>query len=132
MWKNELFDKMICELDSCSAKNVFLGRIKTPNDDHDHTVRVFTRLVLQGQVKSAVCWLSKRSSGGKVLLPNDILDASGKSVMDVLKEKAQDADVNAFINCEEWVLPLLVNVDITAGHIEQHFLLKFGSCSEIL
>ena len=108
---------------------------------------------LRGQLRSAVRWLTERDSGGSVLLPSTVIDPSGKSVLDVLKEKHPDPSPSvkeAFLVCEE--LPPLMDIDVTGAHIckvarkiqggagpgsttasqWQDFLLRFGSSSKKL
>ena len=51
--------------------------------------------------------------------PTSVVNPSGKTVFDVLKEKHPESrcvNENAFINCEE--LPSFMDVDVTGGHVE--------------
>ena len=45
--------------------------------DAAHLTSVFTRLMFQGKVRSAVCWLSKYGKGS-VLQPTDIVEVKGE------------------------------------------------------
>jgi len=56
-------------------------------------IRAFTKLMLQGNVRAAVRWITERSGGG-VLMPSDLTEVShpnGKkssmTVFDVLRTK---------------------------------------------
>ena len=44
-------------------------------------------MMLREQTRSAKGWLTDRAQEGAVLDPNATVDASGKTVLDVLKEK---------------------------------------------
>ena len=95
----------------------------------------------------------ERDQDGGALDPNATVGASGKTVLDVLKEKhplPREVHENAFLPCDE--LPILTCVDITGAHLEnaarqikggagpggttaqnwQDFLLWHGSRSEQL
>ena len=81
-------------------------------------VRYFTHLVLRGQVRSAVRWLTERCSNRGVLLPSSVVDDSCKTALDVLKAKHPDPGLSheeSFLDCE--VLPVLSDVDITSAHV---------------
>ena len=56
-------------------------------DREDHTVAVFTRLMLHDQVRSAVRFITDRVSGGVVLANDSPSGVPGKSVADILREK---------------------------------------------
>ena len=61
----------------------------------------------------------ERGQDGGVLDPNATVDASGKTMLDVLKEKhlqPREAQESVFLPCDE--LPLLTCVDITGAHLE--------------
>ena len=49
-------------------------------DGDDHTVAVFTHLMLRGQVYSAVCFITDRVSGAGVLACNSSSGVPGKSI----------------------------------------------------
>ena len=88
--------------------------------DEKHTIEVFTRLMLRGQVNSVVRWMTGRASSGGVLNPSSQIDTTGKTVLDVLKEKypkPAHAREEAFLQCDE--LPLSMDVDVTGGHVEK-------------
>ena len=92
-------------------------------NDSSHVVRVFTRLMLKGNVRAAVRWVSKKARG--VLKPTDLLDvkkSNGESVkmtvFEVLQQKHPDPVIPpklALLPCAE--LPKLEEVEITGGHV---------------
>ena len=82
-WRSEKFDSLLCETERCSGKR-YTPRFTV---NKDHVSQVFTRLMLRGQVRSAVRFITDRLSGGGVLSPQDASGVDGKSVLDVLQEK---------------------------------------------
>jgi len=77
----------------------------------DHLVRVFTKLMLQGSVRSAVLWITERA--GRGLLSPD------KSVVRALQSKHPEPSIppcDAIPSCEQ--LPYLENLEITAAHVQ--------------
>ena len=114
MWKSNNIEALLCEAERCAAQ--YRGRQPRMNDDH--VARVFTRLMLWGRVREAVCFVTDQASGG-VLQPNDIDTKLGKCVLDVLREKHPPPGVanhDVFLTCSK--LPLLIDVDITPSHVE--------------
>ena len=82
-------------------------------------MQVFTRLMLRGRIRKAVCFVTDWARGG-VLKPSDIDTKSGKCVFDMLREKHPPPGLafqDAFLSCSD--LPLLVDVDVTSSHVEQ-------------
>jgi len=69
MWQDGKFDVLRQEAQRCdrSLCNSFRSRVK---DSDNHVVKVFTKLMLQGNVRAAVRWITERTSGG-VLDPSD-------------------------------------------------------------
>ena len=81
---------------------------------------MFTRLILRGQVRSAVCFITDRVSGGGVLAYDSSSGVPGKSVADVLREKHAEpccSGNDAFLPCDS--LPPILDVDITADYVER-------------
>ena len=73
----------------------------------------------RGQIRSAVRWVTKRSSSGGVLDPTSMYDHE-RSVLDLMKEKhpfPNQINEDAFISCDS--LPFLTEVDVTSAHIEK-------------
>ena len=115
-WKQNRFDELVYELERCAR---IKSKVRSSNSDEDHIIKVFSRLMLQGQVRSAVRWLTDRAPG-QILTPTSVVDPSGKTVCDVLKEKHPEprcVNEKAFIKCEE--LPPVMDVDVTGGHVER-------------
>ena len=67
-WKGEKFSDPIFDTERCSRQHTKPRR----KDGEDHTVAVFTRLLLCGQIRSVVRFITDRVSGGGswlVILP---------------------------------------------------------------
>ena len=64
----------------CSFKKLFvmIGLFVIPIDAPYH-IKVFTRLMLEGNVFTAVCWLTEHC-GGSVLKPSDSTTIGGNSM----------------------------------------------------
>ena len=85
----------------------------------EYIIKIFTRLMLRGQIRAATRWITDRRSGGGVLDPSSEVE-SDKTVMDVLREKHPDPAIareRVFLQCED--LPPLIDVDLTGAHIEK-------------
>ena len=150
MWEKGLFRELLEEAKRCDSQFVE-RKVKM---DNEHAFRVFNRLMLQGKVREATRFMTNRVEGGCVLNPNqqaeDKTGLLNKSVFEVFKEKhpePQDNDENAFMSVDE--LPTLVDVDVTAAHVEKiaarlsgsggptgidssqwkSWLLRYGDCS---
>ena len=94
--------------------------IQPRKQDEENTIKVFTRLMLKGQVRAAVRWMTERASGGGVLDPSSQIDANGKTVLEGIREKFPDPTYTverAFLPCDE--LPPLVDIDVTGAHVER-------------
>jgi hypothetical protein len=156
MWQDGEFDLLVEEAIRC---NKSLRRTTSPKAAETHLVSVFTKLMLQGKVKSALRWLSDQSKG-KVFHPKDVVEVknsqgvmSKTSVLEVLKSKHPDPvtpPVSALIKCDS--LPSFSDVEVTGAHIHhassrvqgsagpcgsdashwQDVLLRFGAHSERL
>ena len=114
-WKEEKFESLVCDAEHC-ARQFTRPRKK---DDKYHTVAVFTRLMLRGQVRSAVRFITDRVSGGGVLSIDSPSNVPGMSVFDVLRQKHPEpgnVEPSTFMLCD--TLPPLSDLDITAGHVE--------------
>ena len=85
LWKRSEYDLLLQEAIRCDQS---LKSLQKQDFDSDHVVKIFTRLMLQGKVNSAVRWLSEKARGG-VLNPNDLLsEDSTELVLDVLRKKS--------------------------------------------
>ena len=61
-----------------------------------------------------------RASNGGILNPSSQIGATGKTVLDVLREKYPEpayASEKAFLQCDE--LPPITDVDVTGPHVEK-------------
>ena len=116
MWRLEHYDELLFEFERC-AKKWASSRNKQPCPNH--IVQVFSRLMLRGQVRSAVRWLTERMNDGGVLDPSQLVNDGSKRVFDVLREKHPDpanSGMQAFLPCHH--LSPLTDVDVTGSHIE--------------
>lgn len=108
---------MICEATKCD-KSLKKNFIKL--QDENEISKIFTRLILRGKVRDAVSWLVTNKDKGGVLHPNDGIYMTGKTVIDVLKEKhpiPSVPDYSLFTLPNE--MPYLLQVDITNEHVEK-------------
>ena len=117
--KNDNFDELVQETIRCVRQSV-RRRKETLGSGFDHVVQVFTRLMWRGKVRAAARWITERGSNG-VLLLTDLVDGStDKAVIDVLKEKhPYPGMIDDSVCLEDDDLPVLMDVDVTGGHIER-------------
>ena len=115
-WRRDKFTDLVFDAERCSRQH---ARPKRKGRE-DHTVAVFTRLMLHGQVRSAVRFITDRVSGGGVLAYDSPSGVPSKSVADVLREKDPEpcsSGDDAFLPCDS--LPLVLDVDITADYVQR-------------
>ena len=101
----------------------------------DHVIRVFTKLMLEGNVCAAVCWVTERAGGG-LLQPTDSADYNhpqlgviSKTVLDVLRLKHPDPSIPpASILPSLDNLPYLEDVEVTGAHIQSVACQLQGGC----
>ena len=114
-WRQERFPELIQEYQRC-AKQLSKSHVANSERSKDHVLRVFSNLMLRGDIRSATRWLTDQTGSGAVLDPSQLVD--GQSVAHILQEKhpeASQSGTRAFMPCDE--LPPLVDVDITGSHI---------------
>ena len=70
MWKREEFEQLLQEMIRCDRA---LQHRLNHDSGNAHIAKMFTRLLLQGKVTSAVRWLSERVSS-RVLDPSDVVE----------------------------------------------------------
>ena len=115
-WRQERIPELIQEYQRC-AKQFSKSHVANSERSKDHVLRVFSNLMLRGDIRSATRWLTDQTGSGAVLDPSQLVD--GQSVAHILQEKhpeASQSSTRAFMPCDE--LPPLVDVDITGSHIE--------------
>ena len=145
LWRDEQYDVLIQEA---------IRYDRSLRNSQEHLIKVFTRLMLEGNVHAGVCWLTERSSGG-ILKPFDSATIGGTSmtVLEALGLKHPDPCAPP-----DWILPAMDNLplfedsEITGSHIlsiahqlqggagpggcdASHWrdiLLRYGSCSTCL
>ena len=119
LWRDEQFDTLLQEAVRCDQSLRNSRRRPSFKDSQEHLIKVFTRLMLEGNVRAAVRWLTERSGGG-VLKPCDSTTIGGTSmtVLEALNLKHPDP-----CTPPDWVLPsmdklpFLEDSEITGSHI---------------
>ena len=89
-WKEHCFEDLVNETERC-ARWLPRSRFK---DEKDQCVKVFTHLMLRGQVRSAVRFITDRVHGGGVLSLDASTGVPGNSVLDILHEKHPEPGVH--------------------------------------
>ena len=119
MWKDDLFDVLIQEAERCdrSLRNSYRC---TSRHTNDHLVKVFTKLMLQGNVRAAVCWLTECAGSGVLTASHaTTINHTVMSVVDALQLKHPEPRIppeSALPCCDD--LPYLENSEITAAHVQ--------------
>ena len=81
------------------------------DNDSDHVIKVFTKLMLQGNIRAAVRWITERSGGG-LLYPTE-------SVVEALKSKHPDSHIPSDYSipcCDN--LPFCEDSEITVAQVQ--------------
>ena len=118
LWKDESFDVLIQEAERCdrSLRNSYHTSSRRTDD---HLVKVFTKLMLQGNVRAAVRWITERAGGG-VLKSSDstTVNHTVMSVVDALQLKHPEPQIppESVLPCCDG-LPYLEDSEITAAHV---------------
>ena len=92
LWKNGDVQALIRE-GSTIQKRIKLGRGRV---DDDHIARIFSKLMLEGKVKSALRYVTDNVKGGVLSLDNTVMvkgengQQEPKSVLDILHSKHPD------------------------------------------
>ena len=73
-WRESRIDELIQDAERCPQQ---LPRPQQGKQDDEHMIRVFTRLMLRGQVRSAFRWMTNRASSGGTLDPSELVHQSG-------------------------------------------------------
>jgi len=89
LWKEYVFDGLVTKSEQYATLLPHL-RFK---DKKDNRVKVFTYLMLRGQVCSAVHFITDRVHGGGVLSLDASTGEPGHSVLDILREKHPEPGV---------------------------------------
>ena len=116
-WKTDMYDDLLFEFNRCSKQQ---PKSFHTTSNEQHILKVFSHLMLKGQVRAAVRWLTERADKGGVLDISTYTNDGPKTVLDVLKEKHPDpaqSSAEAFLSCSE--LSPLIDVDITGSHVEK-------------
>ena len=120
LWDHNHYDSLIQEAIQCDRP--FQSR-RWPKNRDEHTNRIFSRLMLQGKIRSAMRWLTERSKGS-VLFPTDTttIVVNGNEttvpVIEALKHKyLQPQAPHSSTLLHPPSLPLLEDLDVTGAHI---------------
>jgi len=118
MWKDESFDVSIQEAERCD-RSLHNSYHSTSSHTNDHLVRLFTKLMLQGNVRAAVCWITECVGGG-MLRHSDLtmVNHTVMSAVDALLLKHPEPQLppeSALPCCDN--LPYLEESDIIAAHV---------------
>ena len=70
LWHDEQYDVLIQEAIRCDRSLHNSHRRPLSGNSQEHLIKMFTRLMLEGNVHAAVRWMTERSGGG-VLTPSD-------------------------------------------------------------
>ena len=91
LWRDEQFDTLLQEAVRCDQSLRNSRQRPSFKDSQEHLIKVFTRLMLEGNVRAAVRWLTECSGGG-VLKPSDSTTIGGTSmtVLEALNLKHPD------------------------------------------
>ena len=84
LWQEGCTDLLIDEYERSTRR---FSKPHSDKMDKAHIIRVFTRLMWRGQVRSAVCWVTEHSSSGQGVLDPTRVVHDDKTVFDLLKEK---------------------------------------------
>ncbi|KAF6207127.1 hypothetical protein GE061_018366 [Apolygus lucorum] len=113
LWRKGCYDELIQEAIRCDRQ---LKNNKVDNNENEKA-RVFRRLVEKGKLREATRWATDRS-GGSVLHPDTMV--GGQTVVEVLRSKhPPQMEPNRELFDAAGELPLLVDVNIAASHIER-------------
>ena len=119
LWRDEQYDVLIQEAIRCDRSFCNSHRRPLSGNSQEHLIKVFTRLMLEGNVRAVVRWLMERSGGG-VLKPSDSTTIGGTSitVLETLGLKNPDpcASPDLILPAMD-NLPFFDNSEITGSHI---------------
>ena len=119
MWKDGSFGVLLQEAERCDKafRNSY-----SSNTTHttDHLVKVFTKLMLQGNIRAAVRWITERARGGGLRASDTThVNHTVMSVIDALKLKHPESQIppeSALPCCDS--LPYFEDSEITVAHVQ--------------
>ena len=82
-WRKQCYDQLLHEFVRC-AKQWSKSHSSRSENNKDNVFKIFSRLMLRGEVKSAVRWLTERAFSGGILHPSQLVNGGPKSVLDIL------------------------------------------------
>ncbi|KAF6210308.1 hypothetical protein GE061_013412 [Apolygus lucorum] len=115
LWEEGKVDELIQEAIRCDKK-IAKKQYKIPSQQQ--RARVMTRLVSSGRLRDATRWATERGGCCSGLLMPEQTLSEGTTVRDVLQEKHPPQavpEVESFLTDN---LPTMIDVNVTAGHIE--------------
>ena len=127
LWEDSNFQELLEEVELCDKK---LPR-SYGNITDEQAVKIFSQLILIRKKREAAKFITERGEVSTVLQPTDD-NGKGVSVLEDLKIKhppQATANAEAFIECKD--LPILIDVDISAEHVEKVARMMGGSAGTI-
>ena len=126
LWRDEQFDTLVQEAVRCDQSLHNSRRLPSFKDSQEHLIKVFTRLMLKGNVRAAVRWLTERSGGG-VLKPSDstIIGGTSMTVLEALNLKHLDP-----CTPPDWVLPSMDKLPFFGG-FRNHWISHFNNRTSV-
>ena len=113
-WKENKFDNLLAEAVRCGKKK----QINQDNLDDKHVSKVFASLMMKGKVRSAMRWLSDRTSGGGLDPMQEM--KKGVTALETLKSKHPEPHKSHLSSrLQVPVLPDFENVIISSASIEE-------------
>ena len=116
-WENQFYPEMID--DTVETLKINQSRL-TLNESKEKRTKIFHSLILKGELRRAVRYLTDRESGG-VLFPDQVDSKSGKLIKDVLPDKHPQARIPSatLFNRNPADFPNLLDIDVSECHIAQ-------------
>jgi len=119
LWCDEQYDVLLQENVRCDQSLHNSYQRPSSKDSHEHLIKVFTRLMLEGNVRAAVRWLTERSGGGVLKLSNSTtIGGTSMTVLEALGLKYSDPCTPpdlVFPSMDR--LPFFEDSEITGSHI---------------
>ena len=119
LWQEDKFDLLVKEATQCDH-SVHFNHPRSKNSE-DHVIRIFSKLMLEGNVGASVHLVTKRAGGG--VLDSDATIPSGLNssifVRDALLRKHPEPCVppdSVLPRCD--ALPLFQDVEVCAAHVQ--------------
>ena len=126
MWENCDIDVSMSEAIRCNKSSKIKRRNAAKQEqEHEHSTKIFHRLMIQGKLRAAVRWITERECKGllkptnkiKVKTPDD--DETVMSVMEILQMKHPNPGKYYKEGCTPYfTVPAMPAMDVTGAHIQ--------------